>query len=172
MNENFVALPADGDGKKLRTLSKVISGNDVHQEIITLADAQSNILNSTNVNATYALLVHDSIEYNKEKVNVYNSQSIATGATITVSTYTVPVGKKFVFTGATIGGDESGEFLLEVNGSDVALIRNSGSMRTINHKFVEPPEANAGQIVNIKVKNIGRRTTQYETSLCGYIIDM
>jgi hypothetical protein len=34
MVENYITLPADGIGKKIRTQNETISGNDVHEQII------------------------------------------------------------------------------------------------------------------------------------------
>ena len=78
-----------------------------------------------------ALLVKDCMEFQKAKVNVFGSSSVSPSATVTLATYTVPAGKRFFFTGGIVGGDGTGEFEFEVGGSNVALVRNSGSNRTI-----------------------------------------
>jgi hypothetical protein len=39
--ENFVRLPADSGGKRLRTVENVINGVEVHQQVMTIADANT-----------------------------------------------------------------------------------------------------------------------------------
>jgi hypothetical protein len=49
MTENFIQLPVDGKGKKTRTLLKTISGEDVHQQITTIADSDGTLVNLNNL---------------------------------------------------------------------------------------------------------------------------
>jgi len=105
------------------------------------------------------------------KVVIYGSSVVGTGATVTLATYTVPAGKRFIFKGGIIGGSEAGEFTFEINSNTYALVRNSGSIRTIVATFPVPPEASAAAIVDINVKNIGNKTRQFEATLNGYTID-
>lgn len=44
MTEGFIRLPEDGNGKRTRAVVNNISGNDVYQQIVTLADSEGNIL--------------------------------------------------------------------------------------------------------------------------------
>jgi hypothetical protein len=194
MTESFVRLPADGDGKKLRTLEKSINGNNVHQEIITLAnedgtlikpatfekqneiiDEIKNISNKISIQTIgdfNAILSVDVVEFQKSKINVFGSSIIVPSNTLTIASYTVPVGKTFTFSGGIIGGDESGEFYFEIDNNVIALARNSGSNRTIFFKFLEAPTAGSGSVINIRAKNIGHRTKQYEATLSGYTINV
>lgn len=47
--ENFIGLPADGTGKKLRTQEVVEGSNTVQQEVLTLADKDGNLIDSSTV---------------------------------------------------------------------------------------------------------------------------
>lgn len=118
-----------------------------------------------------AILVSDAIEYQKAKVNMWGSTSITPSSTVTLVTYTVPSGKIFTLTQAIIGGRNCGEFEIEVGGSNIALIRNSGAHPTSIVKFEEPPEASAGTVINIKAKNIGHVTRPFEATMAGYTIN-
>lgn len=44
MVESFIQLPPDSTGKKLRSLELTIGANTVHQEVMTLADENGNIV--------------------------------------------------------------------------------------------------------------------------------
>lgn len=44
MTESYTQIPPDSSGKKLRTEELTVNGQDVHQEVVTLADAVGNIL--------------------------------------------------------------------------------------------------------------------------------
>jgi len=46
MSESYVQLPADGAGKKLRSIEKTVGANDVHHEVLVLADAGGSIIGS------------------------------------------------------------------------------------------------------------------------------
>ena len=104
----------------------------------------------------------------KSKVMIYGTSLVAIGGTLTIATYTVPVGKKFTFTGAIIGGAQEGEFDMLISSATICKIRNSGSNRTIIAKFPEDPEASAGAIIDVKVTNIGEKAKSYEATIFGY----
>jgi len=44
MAESYIQLPEDQTGKKVRTQLLTIDSNDVHQEVITIADKDGNLL--------------------------------------------------------------------------------------------------------------------------------
>ena len=44
MAESYIQLPEDQTGKKVRTQELTISGNTVHQEVMTIADSEGNLL--------------------------------------------------------------------------------------------------------------------------------
>jgi hypothetical protein len=107
-------------------------------------------------------------EGQKTKINQFGSSSIASGATDTLCSYTVPSGKIFIWSGAILGGNEAGEFSMILSSSNIARVRNSGSIRTIPLTFPEKVEASSGNVIEIKAKNIGYRTTIFEATLQGY----
>ena len=47
MTEDFVRLPTDGIGKKIRSIKTTVGANEVYQEVFNIADATDNIINPT-----------------------------------------------------------------------------------------------------------------------------
>ena len=45
MAESFIQVPADSDGKKIRTNKLSINGNEVHSDVQTIADSAGNLIN-------------------------------------------------------------------------------------------------------------------------------
>ena len=123
------------------------------------------------VGGNNGLVVQNAIDQAKSKVNIFGSTTVSPGVTVTLATYTVPVGKAFTFTGGIVGGTANGEFHFEIAGSDIAVYRNSGSNPSCQLRFVEPPTATAGSIINIKVKNCDNKTRIFESTLSGYTLD-
>jgi len=122
------------------------------------------------IGAYGALMVYDPIEFQKAKVNIFGSAIVTPGNILNLAQFVVPAGKTFTFSGGIVGGEQEGEFYFDIGGATVALARNSGSNRTIQLRFLEPPTAGAAQIINLKVKNIANKTKQYEATLSGYTI--
>ena len=117
-----------------------------------------------------AAIVRDAVEFQKTKVNNFGSAMVSPSINSTLVTYTVPSGATFTFTGAIVGGDEIGEFTMEIGGNVVTLVRNSGSNRTIQLRFVEPPDAGESTEIAIRVTNTSDRTRQFEATLSGFIL--
>src|SRR3990167_368230 len=88
--------------------------------------------------------------------NIFGSSMIASGATVVVTSFTVPTSKRFYWDGGFVGGGEQGEFSLKVGGVTRALIRNSGSSPSLLFEFPSrsAPEASATTVIEIEVKNI------------------
>jgi len=122
------------------------------------------------VGTSNAIVVQDATSLQKAKINNFGSTIVAVGNTLTLATYTVPSGKTFVFVGGIVGGDEAGEFTFNFGLATIALVRNSGSNRTIVIHFPESPEASATTVVTIKAKNVGNKDKQFEALLSGYVI--
>lgn len=106
----------------------------------------------------------------RTKVNNFGSAVVAPGATLQLVSYTVPVGMTFTFAGGIIGGTATGEFTFIIGGTTIALIRNSGSNKTIISAFPEMPDAGAGTLVEIKVKNVDNKARTFEATLSGHSI--
>ena len=87
-----------------------------------------------------------------------------------VATYTVPVGKKLLIKGTTVGGDGDGEFTLLVNSTVQLRVRNSWCEKTVT----SPAEylAVAGDSVDLKALNVSTHgnTNDYYGSWWGYLI--
>lgn len=140
---------------------------------VELKDRDSNTRADIETIGNYnGLLVKDVTEFQKQKLNNFGSASVSPGATITLATYNVPAGKRFVYSGGIVGGTEQGEFTFDINLVTQALIRNSGSNPTIQVKFIEPPEASAGAVIELKVKNISNKTRSFEATLSGFLTDV
>jgi hypothetical protein len=50
MAENYIQLPVDGTGKKTRTISATIGGQEVHQQVVKVADGSDTVINPATEN--------------------------------------------------------------------------------------------------------------------------
>jgi len=123
-----------------------------------------------NVGSYNAVMAMDVVNYQKQKINIFGSSLVAPGVTVTLATYTVPVGKTFTYSGGIVGGKSMGSFEFVINSITNALVRNSGSNPTIQVKFIEPPEASGNSIIDLRVTNDGDLARQFEATLSGFII--
>jgi len=57
MSEGFIEVAPDSTGKQVRTNVNTVSGNTVHQQVVTVADSTANLINSTNNSLNVSL--HD-----------------------------------------------------------------------------------------------------------------
>lgn len=121
---------------------------------------------------TNALVVRTLVEQVKTTVNSFGSAIVNPGITLTLASYTITAGNSFTFQGGIVGGNGSGEFHFEVDGNDIALVRNSGAQPTIKIKFPEPQKISTPVVVNIKVKNIGHTSQPFEATLSGYNVPL
>lgn len=131
------------------------------------SDTRVTVITTNNVNSLAVTLYPNP---SKAKVTNFGSSSVASGATITLATYTVPASKRFYFMGGMIGGNESGEFTFEINSVVVGLYRNSGSNRSAVVTLLNEPEASSTAVIDIRVKNIGDKTRTFEATLMGYTL--
>ena len=133
----------------------------------SITDERANVVSIGDKNG---IITQNLIEQTKTSVNSFGSAIVSPGLTVTLATYTIASDKAFTFIGGIVGGDESGEFHFEVGGSDIALVRNSGSQRSIIVNFPESQKVGASTVINIKVKNLGNKTKQFEATLSGYLL--
>ena len=110
-------------------------------------------------------------EKTRSIVSVFGSAVISPSATSTLATFTVPSGKRFIFSGGIVGGGESAEFSFIVASATVCLVRNSGSNRTIVVLFPTAPEASASAVIDLKAKNVSLKTKTFEATISGYTVD-
>jgi len=115
-------------------------------------------------------LIVVSVDTYRSKVIIYGDEVLAPNGTITLASYTVPSGKRFYFKGGLVGGDEAGEFSFEITSGRIGLWRNSGASRSALVNFPEMPEASAGAVIEIRVKNIGIKNKQFEATIYGYTL--
>jgi hypothetical protein len=134
-----------------------------------ITNDRANVVPVSGVNA---LAVTDASEVIKSKVLIFGSALVAVGVTLTLATFTVPAGEKFIWEGSIVGGKGMGEFSFKVAGNRIALIRNSGSAPTIVAKFPRrsAPEASSTLIVTVEVKNIDHTPRDFEATLNGYTV--
>ena len=70
MNESYVQIPEDSSGKKMRTLSGSVDGNEVHSEVITIASPSGSVLDPREKD--FSLMQYDS------EVYAYSGSNIST----------------------------------------------------------------------------------------------
>lgn len=149
-----------------------IEVGDIQIGAVELKDHDSSTRSDIEVERDYnALLVRDAIEYQKVRLTPFNSDSVGSGATLTLVSHTVGVGKDFEWTGVLVGGNASGLFTLFVNGSQVGSVRNSGSERTKPVRFPELFEATDGDVIEIKVTNLSHKTETFEATMFAFEVN-
>ena len=155
----------DGPILDERDIIQIEHGVPQKAKRVTLVDTTGTLIDGSN-----PLPVTTSGTSGVTEIAIYGSQTVVFGATTTIVTYTVPVGKKFKVGTINIGGEADGEFTLEINSSIIAYIRNSASEQTKNVYFDYNIVATAGQIVEIRAKNINYRKNAmvYKATLSGY----
>jgi len=161
-------LPIDENNRL--PVEALLEASQISIGAVTIKDQNSNTQADVENVGLNALVVTFAETILKTKVVQFGASVVGPGATVTLISYTVPALKTFHWVGAFVGGRESGEFTLQINGATVVLIRNSGSIRTINSKFPEDPEASGSSVVEIKVKNISELSRSFEATLFGYTL--
>lgn len=101
----------------------------------------------------------------------YDEASIASGAEVTVLTYTVPVNKQVLVFGYGFGGYADGKAKLEIDGAVKFLLRNSGAQRTMGAEWQYGILVDEGVIINIKITNEGENLKSFEAAFNGILFD-
>jgi len=104
--------------------------------------------------------------------NTFGTTSVASGATTIIVTYTVPVNKIFTLCGIIVGGNEQAVFDLNIDGSPLVRIRNSGSDRTKTQPICAEEELAAGVVISINATNNGKFTRDFEGTIFGKLSDV
>ena len=83
--------------------------------------------------------------------------------------YTVPSNNTLVITGLVLGGEADGEFVIYINLTPVMRVRNNPAQRTVYLNLSDNFQAQADDIVDIKVTNCNHRqnSAKYEATLIG-----
>ena len=74
-----------------------------------------------------------------------------------------------ILEGVIVGGGSSGKFEVQIDTVVQARIRTSGSTRTINTLFAAPFELIAGQVIDIKARNVGDLQATFEATIFGRV---
>jgi len=99
--------------------------------------------------------------------NTFGTTSVASGATTIIVTYTVPTSKIFTLCGITVGGNEQAIFDLNIDGSPLVRIRNSGAERTKTQPICAEEELAAGVVITITATNNSNHTRPFEGTIFG-----
>ncbi len=136
---------------------------------VGIKDGNSGIIADVeNIGSYNALLVKEINDYQKTPYHVYSSSSIAAGATLTVSSYTVSTANQFVWKGVLLSADELCEFYVTIDGTRKGVWRNSGSERGKQLIFAEAIIVTAGALVEVKAKNLSNKTKTFHATIQGY----
>jgi hypothetical protein len=131
-------------------------------------------------NSSYVDVIYDGTNYrlavdctssgtSGTATQIFNEVVIAANTPLLVTTYTVPVGKTFILEGVIIGGGDSGKFEVQIDTVIQARIRTSGSARTINTMFPAPYDLIAGQVIDVKARNVGDLQATFEATIYGRV---
>lgn len=122
-----------------------------------------------NVNSDGSINVNASLGTGGTVVNVYNeSNSIASGATVAINTYTVPVGKTSTLQIIEVGGQNIAIYDIYVNSSKIARKRTYfGGSLSSNINFYEGSGLvlNTGDVLQIQVTNFRPTTADFESRI-------
>jgi len=116
-----------------------------------------------------------SVEFNEAgvKFRVFNAiPSVASGSTIVMIAYTVPVGKKVKLDSIQVSGTNIAKYRVKINGSPFA-IRRTNFGTELNTEFVMYSyEVAASGIVEVEVTNNRPYSGDYEVTLIGKLLDV
>jgi len=79
MSEDFVQLPVDGTGKKMRTIKKTVGANEVHEEVQKQFDGR---LTYSDVDTTKVIIGRDAEGY-INLLSYYNGSTLLFTLTVT-----------------------------------------------------------------------------------------
>lgn len=101
---------------------------------------------------------------------VYNEQlTVASGATVTVVTYTVPVGKTFYFDSVQASGDTVGLYTIFNGATTIAKSRSTYGQYNATFNLNGLPFV-AGQILSLVVTNDGTDVADFNGTIYGQLI--
>lgn len=164
-----VTLQVNDDGSINTKSALILSSVDIQIGAVELKDESSSTRANVIDAGTYnALITRDADEAQKTPICVYDSELIGTSATLTMSTHTATTGKIFNWKGVILTGEEIGQFEMLVGTASKAVWRNSGSEQGREITFPEPLKLTAGQVANVKVSNLSKKSKMYYTTILGY----
>jgi len=104
--------------------------------------------------------------------NSHNETSIAGSATVTVLSYTVPVGKNLRIKHLSFGGRANGECVFEVDASNEFKFSNSAAEPTPISNFADGLLVGASSIINVKVTNCHTDLKTFWATMNGLLFDV
>lgn len=150
------------------TAAFIYDVNHVIPQTTRIVDPVSGLmLNVVTVDGLNSIPVYLTSGEAGDKICVYGTQLIIAGGYTVTATHTVTTGKKLIFTGVTVGGEESAEFDVLVDGLIKFKLRNTGSNRSLVSTFPEPLEVVAGKVVLVKVRNLSGKVKNFEATISG-----
>ena len=133
--ERFVDTKFSG-GKNRLCVDAELEVSDIQIGAVEIKDGNSDLRADVEISALGKNgLVVIPTEIAKQSINNFGNAVLAPDASLTLASYTVPVGKRFIFKGGVVGGSGPGAFSFRIASSTQCLVRNSGSNRTIQLNF-------------------------------------
>lgn len=110
-------------------------------------------------------------------INTYGTAaSVASSATVTVVSFTVPVGKVFLLERVEFAGENIANYEVQVDGSPIAKKRTwfggdiSGEFM-FDSPSGAPPRYTAGQVIRLRIENFRPSTADFEARIQGVELD-
>jgi hypothetical protein len=142
-----------------------------HRAVILYDKVGNTITTITDGNVRAVVVAGIDDAKNKQNISASGEALVGSGATLTLTSTTVPTGKKFKLQQVIIGGDGAGEFRIKNGAVTLVVVRNSGSYRTIPLELIPPEIFNSGGIASITVKNNETKPRNFEARIGGYLYD-
>lgn len=99
-----------------------------------------------------------------DDVKLYDKVTALASVETTIINYTVPVNTELALQSVTIGGNDRGQFIVKVNGTEEHRIRNAWTDRTKEHSLGEQ-KLSAGDILVVSVINDGDLSNTFEARI-------
>lgn len=161
MDETGVAYP---DAPLLRRRTRIVLAGGGIDELV---DVKNGVLSATE----YGLTTRNLPFIASDPVTEYNlTGSVAYNTETTITSFTVPSGKTFAFTGVVGHGDLPAVYRIYVDGTCKFSLRTVASNPSINQIFQNPSfTANATSVVALKATHFFNGTTgEFEATIFGY----
>lgn len=96
--------------------------------------------------------------------SIYDQIVALSGIEMTILSYVVPVNEKHVLLSVIIGGNDKGQFIIRINGTEELRIRNAWTSRTKEISLGDG-HVNAGDSITVSVINDGDVSNIFEARL-------
>lgn len=109
-------------------------------------------------------LSRDNLAYLEDVNGLYNQESCLASIETTLIDHTVPLGETHVLMSITVGGNDRGQFIIKINGSEKLRVRNAWTDRTKEHSLGDR-KIFEGDNVIVSVLNDGSISNFFEAKL-------